>query len=111
VIASAMEILIPKLTLDIEKKLNPEKQGNILDLEFQKVWLDSCDEAQKLMVYKAGYTAYQSTNIACLILTLAAFICSVIFQTDMLALIFVCIIWFVTNMSYMIRAARLEKRR
>jgi hypothetical protein len=104
-------ILIPKRTLDIEKKLNPEKQGNVLDVEFQKVWLNSCDEAQKMMVYKAGYKAFQSTNAACLILILVAFICSLTFQTDLVALIFVCMIWFVNNMSYMIRAAKLEKRK
>jgi uncharacterized membrane protein len=106
-----MGILIPKMTIDIEKKLNPEKQGNILDLEFQKVWMDSCDEAQKMIAYKAGYKAFQSTNAACLILILTAFICSVAFQTDLVALIFVCVIWFVNNLSYMIRAAKLEKRK
>jgi uncharacterized membrane protein len=106
-----MGILIPKMTIDIEKKLNPEKQGNVLDLEFQKVWMDSCDEAQKMIAYKAGYKAFQSTNAACLILILAAFICSVAFQTDLMALIFVCVIWFVNNLSYMIRAAKLEKRK
>jgi hypothetical protein len=106
-----MGILIPKMTIDIEKKLNPEKQGNILDLEFQKVWMDSCDEAQKMIAYKAGYKAFQSTNAACLILILAAFICSVDFQTNLVALIFVCVIWFVNNLSYMIRAAKLEKRK
>jgi hypothetical protein len=110
VIASVMEILIPKLILDIEKKLNPEKQGNILDVEFQKVWMNSCDEAERLTVYKAGYKAYQNTNVACLILIVAAFICSMTFKTDMIALVFICIIWFVNNMSYMLRAAKLEKR-
>jgi hypothetical protein len=107
----AMAIVIQKLIIDIEKKLNPEKQGNVLDVEFQKVWLNSCDEAQKMIVYKAGYQAYQSTNVACLILILAAFVCSVTFKTDLVALIFVCIISFVNNMSYMLRAAKLEKRK
>jgi hypothetical protein len=111
VASCVMGILIPKMTIDIEKKLNPEKQGNVLDLEFQKVWMDSCDEAQKMIAYKAGYKAFQSTNAACLVLILAAFICSVAFQTDLVALIFVCIIWFVNNLSYMIRAAKLEKRK
>lgn len=32
VIVSVMEMVIPKLTLDIEKKLNPEKQGNVFGL-------------------------------------------------------------------------------
>jgi hypothetical protein len=104
-------ILIQKLIIDIEKKLNPEKLGNVLDVNFQKVWLNSCDEAQKMIVYKAGYKAYQSTNIVCIILILVAFICSSTLKTDLAGLIFVCIICFINNMSYLIRAAKLEKRK
>jgi hypothetical protein len=108
---SAMDILIVTWVVNMEKKLNPEKQGNVLDVGFQKVWLDSCDEAQKMMAYQAGYVAYLGTNTACLVLMLAAFICAFSFHTDLTALVFVCIIWFVNNMSYMIRAAKLEKRK
>jgi hypothetical protein len=104
-------IVIQKLIIDIEKELNPEKRGNVLDVNFQKVWMNSCDEAQKMIVYKAGYKAYLSTNVACLILVLVAFIYSSIVKTDLVALIFVCIILFVNNMSYLLRAARLEKRK
>jgi hypothetical protein len=111
IVFACVETQILKLTVEIEKKLNPEKQGNVLDVTFQKVWMNSCDEAQKMMAYKAGYKAYQSTNAVCLILILVAFVCSVTFKTDLLALIFVCVIWFVNNMSYMLRAAKLEKRK
>jgi hypothetical protein len=108
---SVMEILIVTWIVNMEKKLNPEKQGNVLDVGFQKEWLDSCDEAQKMMVYQAGYVAFLSTNITCLILMVAAFVCAFSFRTNLTALVFVCIIWFVNNMSYMIRATKLEKRK
>lgn len=110
-LASVVEILIPKLTLDIEKKLNPEKQGNVLDFQFRKVWMNSCDEAEQMITYKAGYRAFLNTNVTCLILIVAAFIVSVTFKTDILSLVFVCVIWFVNNLSYMLRAAKLEKRK
>lgn len=111
VIAAILEIVIPKLTLDIEKKLNPEKQGNILDFNFQRVWMNSCDEAEKLTAYKAGYQAFLSTNITCIILCMVAFVVTFIFKTDILAPVFVCIIWFANNLSYMLRATKLEKRK
>lgn len=110
-IAAVVDILIPKLTLDIEKKLNPEKRGNIFDLQFQKVWMNSCDEAQRLTIYQAGYKAYRNTNIACYLLCIVAFSCALLFQTDILALILVWVIWFINNMSYMLRVAKLEKRK
>lgn len=111
VIAAILEIVIPKLILDIEKKLNPEKQGNILDFNFQKVWMNSCDEAEQLTVYKAGYEAFLSTNIACIILCMVAFGVTFLFKTDILAPVFVCIIWFVNNLSYMLSVAKIEKRK
>lgn len=110
-VAAILEIVIPKLILDIEKKLNPEKQGNILDFNFQKVWMNSCDEAQQMMVYKAGYKAFLNTNITCMILCMVAFFVIFLFKTDVLALVFVCIIWLANNLSYMLRAAKLDKRK
>lgn len=111
VIATILEIVIQKLILDIEKKLNPEKQGNVLDFNFQKVWMNSCDEAEKLIVYKAGYKAFLNTNITCIILCMVAFVVTLLFKPDVLALVFVCIIWFANNLSYMLKAAKLEKRK
>lgn len=111
VIASVMEIVIPKLVLDIEKKLNPEKQGNILDYKFQKVWMKSCDEAEKMIAYKAGYKACLNTNITCTVLCMVAIAVMFLFKTDVMAFVFVCIIWLVNNLSYMLKAAKLESRK
>jgi hypothetical protein len=109
VIASIVDILITKLTLDIEKNLNPQKEGNVLDLQFSKIWMSSCDEAERLIAYKAGYKAWSSTNATCITLIVVAFVCSVAFKTDALGMVFVFVIWFVNNLSYMLRAAKLEK--
>ena len=38
VIATIISIVITALTLNIEKKLNPEKQGNVLDIHVQNIW-------------------------------------------------------------------------
>lgn len=111
VITMAIEILIPKLTVDIEKKLNPEKRGNALDFQFRKVWMSSCDEAERLIVYRAGYQAFLSTNVVCLILCIVTFIFTFLFKTDIMGFVYVCIILLVNNVSYMMRAAKLERRR
>lgn len=111
VITMAIEILIPKLTVDIEKKLNPEKRGNALDFQFRKVWMSSCDEAERLIVYRAGYQAFLSTNLVCLILCIVTFIFTFLFKTDIMGFVYVCMILLVNNVSYMTRAAKLERRR
>jgi hypothetical protein len=111
IVASIVGVLIPKWTLDIEKHLNPEKRGNVLDFQFQKVWMNSCDEAERLIAYKAGYKAFLNTNTTCIVMCIVAFVVSVSFRTNVFALVCVCVIWFVNNLSYMLRAAKLERRK
>lgn len=74
VVLLAVELLVPKGIVDIEKKLNPEKQGNVFDFKFNEVWLSCCDEAQKLMTYQAAYKAFMDTNITCIVLYILTFI-------------------------------------
>lgn len=110
VISTFMEILIPHLVVKIEKELNPEKKGNVLDSKFREVWMDSCDEAQQMMVYKAAYKAFSNTNMVCIWLVVITFVCAMLFKTDILSMIVVCLVWFVNTLSYMLHAAKLERR-
>lgn len=103
-------ILITKLAVDMEKKLNPEKNGNPLDFQFQKVWMKSCDEAQQLLVYKAGYKAFNTTNAVSMILFIIVFLIIELFKFDVFALIVLAVIMLVNNLSYMLTAAKLERR-
>ena len=106
--ALVLQIWIQKCTVDIEKELNPEKKGNILDPRFQKVWMDSCDEAQKLITYKACYRAYTVTNRTCVILCMLTFVVMILFKTGVYPLACICVVWLVNTVSYMLTAVKLE---
>lgn len=41
------------------KKYDPSKQGNPGSMKFQKDWIASCDEAEKMREYKVGYQSAQ----------------------------------------------------
>ena len=101
---------ISKGIVDIEKRLSPEKQGNVFDFRFNEVWLASCDEGQKLITYRAAYRAFKSTNITCIIMCILSFIGMFLLKTGIYPMLCVCVIWLVNNLSYMLRAAKLEKR-
>lgn len=103
------ELLISKGVVDMEKKLNPEKQGNVFDFKFNEVWFSSCDEAQKMITYQAAYQAFKGTNTTCVILCFLSLIGVVLFQTGIYPMLCICAIWLVNNLSYMLRAAKLEK--
>lgn len=55
------------LHINLTKKYDPAKKGVPGTLRFQKEWLKSCDEAERLQIYRA---AYKSNRAAALILTL-----------------------------------------
>ncbi|MCM1157956.1 MAG: DUF3169 family protein [Bacteroidales bacterium] len=106
----AVTILVSKGIVDMEKKLNPEKQGNVFDFKFNEVWFSSCDEAQKLITYKAAYKAFMDTNYTCIVLYILTFMGMFIFKTGIYPLFCVCVVMLVNNLSYMLRAAKLERR-
>lgn len=40
-------ILIQQKCVDAAKQMSPEKKASIYDMQFQKKWVDDCDEAEK----------------------------------------------------------------
>lgn len=43
--------------------------------------MDSCDEAEKLMIGKCAYKAYAAANTACAVLAITFAVCALIFNT------------------------------
>ncbi|MBQ8966133.1 DUF3169 family protein [Ruminococcus sp.] len=104
------QLVLNEKALTLEKQLNPEKRGSTFDINFQKKWLDSCDEAQKQTVWQAGYSAYKAGNIACMATWAAAFIGQTIFKYGLMPMICVGVIWLVMNTVYINTASMLESR-
>lgn len=102
------EIIVQKLVVDLEKKLNPEKRGNVFEIDFMKTWMESCDEAQKWKHYEAAWHAFRITNVVCLVLWLLCFIAQFSFQAGLLPVFCVSGIWLVLVLSYSISAYRLD---
>lgn len=59
---TAFTLIMTILAIKLTKILYPEKKGNPLDFSFDKDWIDSCDEAEKYVIYKASYKCYQLMN-------------------------------------------------
>lgn len=102
------EIIVQKLVVDLEKKLNPEKRGNVFEIDFMKTWMESCDEAQKWKHYEAAWHAFRITNVVCLVLWLLCFIAQFSFQAGLLPVFCVSGIWLVLVLSCSISEYRLD---
>ncbi len=72
-------VMIQQKCVDAAKKINPEKTASVYDLKFQKKWIDSCDEAEKIMIGKCAFQSYAATNAACTVLSVVLALCALIF--------------------------------
>lgn len=107
--SSFIFVALQKKCVDLTKKLNPEKQGNIFDKNFSKDWLASCDEAQQMIIYKASFKAYQNAAPACQILWLISLIGMLSFDSGLLPTFCVSVIMLVMQVSYYMESKKLER--
>lgn len=99
-------VLTQKNAVDLAKEMNPEKKGSVYDMNFTKKWLASCDEAEKMGIYKAAFAAYKSTNFTCMALWLLVCLGSMFLPIGFGALVCVSIIWLSSALGYCLSAMR-----
>ena len=102
-------VKLQKGVVDIVRIMNPEKKGSIYDLDFQKKWIQSSDEAEKFIVYKAAYGAFKAVNSLCIILFVVYFLIGCLFDTGMIPMITVLGISIFNLIVYSIEAKKCEK--
>ena len=98
-----------QLMVDLEKEMNPSKKGSVYDAKFRDKWEESCDELEKIIIYKSAYKAYKTTALTWVILWIVTATLSIAFKTGPLPSIAVSIIWLVQTVSYCREAMKLER--
>ena len=86
--------------VNLEKEITPFLNGSVYDFKFSKKWIDSCDEARKLNIYKSSFKAHKSVTNTCLILWIICVIGYDFFDFGIMPLVMVTIIWLVQTVSY-----------
>ncbi len=102
-------VIIQQKCVDAAKKTNPEKTASVYDPKFQKKWMDSCDEAEKIMIGKCAFKAYAATNAVCTVLSIVLAIGALIFGIGFLPSLVVCLIWIVNLSVYCKEALKYSK--
>lgn len=109
ILSTACTSVTQQKIVNLEKELNPEKNGSVYDLQFHKKWMKSCDEAERFYIYKCAFASYKVTQITCMVLSVILVLIGMIFPIGILPLISVCIIWGVSTISYSVVAMKVEK--
>ena len=109
VVGNLAQLKQQQLMVDLEKEMNPSKRGSVYDAKFRDKWEESCDELEKIIIYKSAYKAYKTTALTCVILWIVTATLSIAFKTGPLPSIAVSIIWLVQTVSYCREAMKLER--
>lgn len=104
-----VDTVYQKKIVDLEKEINPEKQGSVYDTRFQKVWFASCDEAERISIYKCAFMAYRVTGTSCIVLFLFCLFGIFLFDFGLMPLTMVLLIWGILNSTYFYCAIRMAK--
>ena len=92
------------------QKADPMKKGDIGSLRFNRDWLESCDEAERLGIYKASYKSFQVMNSLCPVMEAAALLGKIMFDTGNFPIILVTVLWAVQTGVYCFYSAQYDRR-
>lgn len=103
----ALTIVFQRSAVQLEKKINPEKRGEVLDLNFNKEWMASLDEAEKLILGKAAYKAFKTGCTFCAIMWVISVLGVFLFDFGIAPALFVTLIWLCLVISFQRTASKL----
>ena len=102
-------LLIQAKVVNITKELNPEKKGSVYAIDFTKQWEKSCDEAERMKIYKAAYGAYNFCNTFYVVLWLACLFGNEVWHFGIMPVAVVTIVWLANFISFYAYSAYYEK--
>lgn len=108
-ISMALYCVVEKLVIDEEKKLNPEKSGNIFDMHFRRDWENTSDEAELIMIAKSSKKGFMTGIKAGFVMWMLMFVSMFAFDTGVMPIVAVGLVLIVMYVAYCKEFVRLQK--
>lgn len=106
VLSMVSSMMIQRWVVNSIKEQNPEKRGSVFQVNFNKVWMKSCDEAELSQIYRSGFQAYRAGHYACLAVWLVTVLAGMIGWLNWGAILAVGVIWLVLQVTYCVSARK-----
>ena len=90
---------------------HPEKTADPSSRNFQKKWLESCDAAEREVIYRSAYKAYAMMGKLVPVLLVVTMLANLFFNTGMLAVVMVAVIWLAVTMTYTCSCVALKEEK
>ena len=102
--------VLQQKVVDLTKRINPEKRGSVYDMQFQKKWMESCDESEQRQIGQACYKAYLLATKVCLWIWVALMVLHFAFGTGLLPAAVVLTVFGVLQITYTLESIRLSRK-
>ena len=79
--------------IKLVKELNPEKKGSVYDMKFIDKWEGSCDEMEKLLIYKSAYKTHTKMGTFFVGLWIFCVFGNIVFNFGLMPVTMVSVIW------------------
>lgn len=109
IVAAASSAFVEIAMVKQAKVMDPLKQGDPADLKFSKRWEESCDEAEKLMMYRCGFRTLQLMKTVLMVAIAAALISKTRWGTGNFPIVLTGMLWLIQNISYCAFCLKEEK--
>lgn len=111
VAAMASCLVMQQKTVDLTRKMNPEKKGSVYDMKFHKKWMDSCDENERRQIGQAAYKAFSVVNGSCVILWLLSVVLGDLLELGPVPMALIMLIFGINQVSFQAEAMKLAGHR
>ncbi|GFO84389.1 MULTISPECIES: DUF3169 family protein [Anaerostipes] len=109
VINVVLVTIMQQKCVDLEKEMNPEKEGSVYDTKFSEKWLESCDEAEKMMIYRSAWASYRVMGTAYVVAWIVTFLANEFFDTGLFACCIVVLLWIIQTSVYCYKSIQISK--
>ncbi len=86
------------------------KKGEVCSWSFDREWLASCDEAERMLMYRSSYRTFQMMKNLMPVMEGAALFGKIFMGTGNFPIVLVSLIWAAQTGSYCYFCGRLGKR-
>lgn len=110
IVSCGLVIFAQQKSVDLTRKMNPEKRGSVYDSKFQKKWLESCDESEQRQIGQACYRAYMVTTRVCIGVWMALVLLSMVYRISLLSVFVLLLVWGTMQTVYTLECIRLSRK-
>ena len=91
--------------------VHPEKRGDVSSRKFHQQWVESCDEAEKEVIYQSSYKTYIFMSKAIGLLLIVTMLSHLFFKTGIMAILVVGVMYLILVGKYSCSCVSLRKDR